>query len=216
MRTTLEKVVFVFLVVVEAVPVLAARQRPVWTEKAKVARWLVHNSDYSIASSRCSVLRPGCAFVGQPFGNVMSVSDGLGLGHSTGIVYTYLPDLDASTQDILTDPRITLTFSEKALGTCNSTAENPPCARLTIAGNLTQVPEAQTEEALRFLFSRHPEMSSWSSAHAFKPYWMSKEDITTFFFIDFYGGAVDFEVSDYLAANPVHAAEVNSLDVLWM
>jgi len=137
----------------------------------------------------------------------MSVSDGNGTEHSTGIVYTYLPGLDSATEDILADPRMTLTFSEKALG-CNTTAEDPPCARLTIAGKLTPVPEGEhSETALQYLFARHPQMKPWSMAHTFKPYWMAKEDISSFFFIDFYGGATEMSVEEYLAASPVTTPE---------
>eukprot|EP00931_Biecheleriopsis_adriatica_P090387 TRINITY_DN64386_c0_g1_i1.p1 TRINITY_DN64386_c0_g1~~TRINITY_DN64386_c0_g1_i1.p1 ORF type:complete len:209 (-),score=47.16 TRINITY_DN64386_c0_g1_i1:56-682(-) len=177
--------------------------RPSWQERAKLARWLVHNSDYAISSTKCSSVHDGCAYVGQPFGDVVSISDGNGTQDSTGIIYTYLPPEDAATQDIMADPRMTLTFTEKALG-CKTTAEDPPCARLTIAGNLTQVPAgAETDKALAYLFSRHPQMKAWSQAHNFKPYWMSKEDISSFFFIDFYGGAVGFTVDEYLKASPL-------------
>ena len=128
-----------------------------------------------------------------------SITDG-NATHSTGVVYTYLPPEDAATQDILADPRMTLTFSEKAIG-CKSTAEDPPCARLTIAGKLTPVPEGpESELALNYLFSKHPEMKGWSGAHSFKPYWMAKENISSFFFIDFYGGAKNFTVEEYLAS----------------
>merc|ERR1712007_92933 len=130
--------------------------RPPYSEHAKVARWLVHESDYAVSSTACSSVRLGCAFKGQPFGDIMSVSDGNGTEHSTGIVYTYLPGLDSASEDILADPRMTLTFSEKALG-CNTTAEDPPCARLTIAGKLTPVPEGEhSETALQYLFARRP------------------------------------------------------------
>lgn len=179
--------------------------RPPWQQKAKLARWLVHESDYAVSSTTCISKRPGCAFVGQPFGDVMSVSDGNGTQDSTGIIYTFLPAEDFATQDILADSRISLTFSEKALpGSCASTAENPPCARLTIAGRLTPVPEGpESDRALEYLFSKHPEMQAWTAAHIFKPYWMARENISTFFFIDFYGGASDFPVEEYLAASPI-------------
>lgn len=177
--------------------------RPHWWRKAHVARWLVHNSDYAVSSTTCSAKRDGCAFVGQPFGDIMSVSDGNGTAESTGIVYTYLPPEDAATQDLTADPRMSLTFSEKAIG-CKTTAEDPPCARLTIAGRLTPVPDgAESDKAMVYLLSRHPEMKAWSVAHGFKPYWMAKENISSFFFIDFYGGAVSFTVDEWLKASPL-------------
>merc|ERR1712110_1320440 len=99
--------------------------------------------------------------------------------------------MGTATQHILADPRMTFTFSEQALGnkgSCisqNITAENPPCARLTIAGKLTQVPQGpESKKALDYLFSRHPDMKGWSAAHMFKPYWMARENISSFFFID--------------------------------
>ena len=173
--------------------------RPPYFEYVKVARWLVHNSDYAVSSTSCASERLGCAFKGQPFGDIMSISDG-NASQSTGIAYTFLPPEDSATQDIIADPRMTLTFSEKAIG-CKTTAEDPPCARLTIAGKLTQVPDGpESELALSYLFSKHPQMKAWGKAHAFKPYWMAKENISSFFFIDFYGGAKEFTVEEYLAA----------------
>mmetsp|Transcript_143023 Transcript_143023/g.202310 ORF Transcript_143023/g.202310 Transcript_143023/m.202310 type:complete len:202 (-) Transcript_143023:125-730(-) len=173
--------------------------RPPFVEYVKVARWLVRNSDYAVSSTSCASERLGCAFKGQPFGDIMSIADGNDTV-STGIVYTYLPPEDAATQDILADPRMTLTFSEKAIG-CKSTAEDPPCARLTIAGKLTEVPAgAETDMALSYLFAKHPEMKGWGKAHSFKPYWMAKENISSFFLIDFYGGAKTFTVEEYLAS----------------
>mmetsp|Transcript_45235 Transcript_45235/g.80217 ORF Transcript_45235/g.80217 Transcript_45235/m.80217 type:complete len:209 (-) Transcript_45235:21-647(-) len=176
--------------------------RPPWFERAKMARWLVHESDYAVASTTCSSVRLGCSFKGQATGDIMSVSDGNGTLDSTGIIYTYLPDLEPSAQDVAAEPRMTFTFTEKAIG-CNTTAEDPPCARLSVAGKLTPVPEGPlSKQALEFLISRHPQMKAWSSAHNFKPYWMAKENISSFFMIDMYGGAKEFSVDAYLAASP--------------
>lgn len=167
-----------------------------------MARWLVHESDYAVASTTCSSVRMGCAFKGQATGDIMSISDGDGVADSTGIVYTYLPDLEPSAQDVAAEPSMTFTFSEKALG-CNTTAEDPPCARLTIAGKLTQVPEGTlSKTAEKYLFSRHPQMKDWGSAHNFKAYWMAKENISSFFMIDMYGGAEPISVEEYFAASP--------------
>ena len=64
-----------------------------------------------------------------------------------------------------------------------------------------QVPDGpESDLALSYLFSKHPQMKEWSKAHSFKPYWMAKENISSFFFIDFYGGAKEFTVEEYLAA----------------
>mmetsp|Transcript_124674 Transcript_124674/g.248869 ORF Transcript_124674/g.248869 Transcript_124674/m.248869 type:complete len:210 (-) Transcript_124674:141-770(-) len=176
--------------------------RPPWKESAKMARWLVHESDYAVASTTCSSVRMGCAFKGQATGDIMSLSDGDGVAHSTGIVYTYLPDLEDSAKDVAAEPAMTFTFSEKALG-CNTTAEDPPCGRLTIAGKLTQVPEGTlSKTAEKYLFSRHPQMKAWGGAHNFKAYWMAKENISSFFMIDMYGGAAPISIEEYFAASP--------------
>ena len=69
-----------------------------------------------------------------------------------------------------------------------------------VVGNY-QVPDGpESDLALSYLFSKHPQMKEWSKAHSFKPYWMAKENISSFFFIDFYGGAKEFTVEEYLAA----------------
>merc|ERR1719343_781542 len=106
----------------------------------------------------------------------------------------------------MANSEVSLTFTEKALadgqsgGCAGTTAENPPCGRLTIQGKLTLVPDDKKALAEKFLFSRHPEMEDWGKEHHFKPFWMDPDSITAFFLINFYGGAVDFPVKDYLAA----------------
>lgn len=176
--------------------------RPRFWQDASVARWLVHESDFAVFG----VHHNGT----EVFGNVASISDGAGYEDSTGIIYTFLPDVDANLgswiQDLRLDSRVSLTFSEKALAGGNApgcswgTGESPPCARLTITGNLTQVPEANRSTALKYLYTRHPEMRGWSAVHKFIPYWLAPEDITEFFFIDFYGGAKHFSTKAYLEA----------------
>ena len=54
--------------------------RPAYDQQAAFARWLVHESDYATVSTM---------HAGKPFGNIVSVSDGDGTEHSTGIIYTY-------------------------------------------------------------------------------------------------------------------------------
>lgn len=136
----------------------------------------------------------------------MSVSDGDGYEHSTGVIYTYLPSIDATYADLMANNNVALTFTEMALaggtsgGCANSTAESPPCGRLIISGQLTPVPAAEEATALKYLYSRHPEMERWAQTHKFIPFWMHPDSITSFFLINFYGGAVHPSVKDYLAA----------------
>jgi len=164
----------------------ALHPRPDQADKASFARWLVHESDYAVVSTLDKS--------GHPFGNIVSISDGHGTEHSTGVIYTYIPTLDETYEELQRDKRVSLTFTEMALiggqsGGCrNSTAENPPCGRVTIQGKLTQVPEARQALALRYLFARHPEMEGWSGVHKFIPYWMAPANIESFFIINFYGG----------------------------
>jgi len=177
---------------------LGLHPRPDYDQYASYARWLVHESDYAIISTH----HDGT----EVFGNVMSISDGVGTEHSTGVIYTYLPDLDATYHDLMKNDTVALTFTEMALaggtsGGCKgSTAESPPCGRLVISGRLTPVPEEGQATALRSLYSRHPEMEDWNKRHNFVAFWMQPDTISSFFLINFYGGATHPSVKDYLAA----------------
>merc|ERR1719321_2202304 len=82
--------------------------RPEWKEVASYARWLVHESDYAVVSTHSA--KPSGVF-----GNIISISDGAGYEDSTGIIYTYIPDLDATYKELMADNRVALTFSEMAL-----------------------------------------------------------------------------------------------------
>lgn len=188
------------------VPLVSARHpRPPWERRYATARWLVHESDYGVVSTACAADHEGCAFKGQPFGDILSISDGDGDDHSTGIIYTFIPDIDDSTMDLIKNPWASITFSEKAIpGGCKKgdTAEDPPCARLTVSGKMSPVPKEVVPQAEEYLFARHPQMKEWSKmkSHAFRPWWMAKDNITSMLLIDFYGGAVKLNVDKYLEA----------------
>merc|ERR1712113_328391 len=165
-----------------------------------MARWLVHESDFAVVGTHHSGSKDGM------FGNIVSISDGDGYQGSTGIIYTYLPTLDTTYQDLMLDSRVSVTLSEKPLNSGKApgcrlgTAESPPCVRLTIQGRMTPVPDVNKSVALRNLFKRHPEMAGWGGVHEFIPFWIAPDSITEFFLIPFYGGAVHFSVEDYLKA----------------
>merc|ERR1711964_441633 len=147
-------------------------------------------------------------------GASVSISDGNGYGDSDGIMYFYLPKDGMIYRDLMEDSRASLTFSEMAIanGTApgckptkfphfSTTAESPPCIRLTIIGKVTPVPLANRDTALKHLFNRHPEMKSWSGdAVEYVPFWMAPDDIDEFFLIPFYGGSVHFTSASFLAA----------------
>jgi len=179
--------------------VVATHPRPSYDQYASFARWLVHESDYAVVATHHGK-------GDDVFSNIMSISDGEGTEHSSGVIYTYLPDLDSTYTDLMADDRVSLTFTEMALdggasgGCLNSTAENPPCARLTITGRLTRVPPEQEATALKYLYARHPVMREWGAAHHFEPFWLAPANITDFFLINMFGGAQHPSVADYLAA----------------
>jgi hypothetical protein len=182
----------------------APKPRPPKDDIASVARWLLHESDYGVITTVCSdESRPGCAFPGGPFAGIGSVADGLGKNHSTGVARFLIPTIDATAQDLVHDSRCSIAFSESSLGTCATTAEDPPCSRLTLSGRLRRLnttdPEYNT--SLGYLFATHPVMKAWmdSSGHLFAPYVL---DLKSIFFIDWYGGAKNISTAEFLAAAP--------------
>eukprot|EP00448_Togula_jolla_P009198 CAMPEP_0170609258 /NCGR_PEP_ID=MMETSP0224-20130122/22026_1 /TAXON_ID=285029 /ORGANISM="Togula jolla, Strain CCCM 725" /LENGTH=232 /DNA_ID=CAMNT_0010934547 /DNA_START=77 /DNA_END=772 /DNA_ORIENTATION=+ len=176
----------------------ALHPRPQFDNYASFARWLVHESDYAVVSTH----HKGS----EVFGNIISIADGNGYEDSTGVILTYLPDLDVTFMDLAVDSRVALTFSEMALGDgrsggcVNSTAETPPCGRVTITGRMTLVPESHKALALKYLFARHPIMKSWGEQHNFQPFWIAKENMTDLFVIDMYGGGQHPSAESYFAA----------------
>lgn len=185
--------------------VSALHPRPLWSNTASFARWLVHESDYAVVSAHHA------SDIGV-FGHIASISDGEGYEKSTGVIYTYLASLGSTYADVAADSRVTLTFSEMALaggnsgGCANSTAMNPPCGRVVLSGHLTRVPASNETEALECLFDRHPEMRSWPAGHGFSPFWLAPENITDVWVIDMYGGAQHPTVEEYFNA-PWHGSE---------
>jgi rubredoxin len=166
---------------------------------ASFARWLIHESDFGVVAHH----HDGPA----PFAGIVSTADGVGSEDSTGVIYTYIPSLDVTYQDLLKNPNVTITWSEMALangtsgGCMDTTAENPPCGRVSVTGQLTPVPDDKLDEAKKILFATHPIMEEWDAAHMFKPFWVDPASITDFFVINMFGGAIKFTTEQYLAAD---------------
>lgn len=88
--------------------------------------------------------------------NVVSYADGP-RGNSTGRLLFYLTTLDATAYDAQANASAMLTVSEAQLpGSCRGLdAEDPPCAKISILGELHRVPASEEGAArVRFLRSR--------------------------------------------------------------
>jgi len=186
--------------------------RPYWTDFVRLARWLVYRSDFGAGGTLCgSARRSGrsaCEQIGDPFGNVFSVSDG-NQSYSSGTIYVYQVNRGPTALDLAANPTVSVTFSEKALnddnGPCKGhMADHPPCARLTIAGKMTKVPAEREAEARSFLFARHPWMKTrrdWSA------YWIDPRSMSFFFVFNYWPGQ-NFTVQEWYAADPLVGAAV--------
>jgi len=177
---------------------LALSPRPSPDAAASYARWLVHESDYGTVFTHHN---------GRDiFGNIISSCDGQGNDESTGIVYTYLPDLDATAHDLAADTRVSVTFTEKALAgnACNATAQDPSCGTVTMSGTLAKVPAANASAAEQWFKKCHPQGYIWGVTHSFKPYWMDPSFIELIS-VTGPGGVVQPSVAEYLRA-PWHGA----------
>jgi len=173
---------------------------PHFWDKAGSARWLVHNLDYGVLSTFSASLN------GTAFGNPQSFADGPH-DNSTGKLFFYASDLDASMQDIAVDPRCSLTLSLQMLDDyCTKEwapisgqidPEDPRCTRLTIMGKLRNVTDAEAPFAKNSLFERHPGMKSWPASHDFH---IVTLDIEELWLINMFGGASIIKPEDYFKA----------------
>ena len=165
-------------------------------DKAATARWLVHNTNWCSVSTINSRYE---TFKGMPFGNIASFSDGT-KNNSTGTIYMLHSNLDATMIDIKVNPTVCLSISEMQTGYCERQsidAEDPRCARLSITGQLVQIPNENVDEvqvAKAALFDKHPAMKDWySSGHNSEPsghdFNLWKLQIEQIWLVDYYGGA---------------------------
>lgn len=171
---------------------------PPWNHTAARARWLVYHSLWS------SVGTISIRLGGLPWGNVRSVTDGVGKT-STGLPVLYLPSDDPSGQDIERDSHATISMSEAALtermdpakGSCGGMdPEDPTCARITLSGRLRAVSDpAKISSAKESMRVRHP-LAPWLANVSY--YTIDLENID---FLDFYGGPANLSVTQYLAVS---------------
>lgn len=168
--------------------------RPPWDEPTLMARWLVHASDWATIGTISDDKNSNV------FGRVEDLSDGPE-GMSTGRLLFYLANT-LITRDIVVHENVTVVLSEAAFtGHCTNSggAEMPTCAQVAISGAMRQVPENQSEEAQELVFARFPSMKDWPSDHAFQVY---EVHIHTIRLLDYFGGPVYVDPSDYFAVPP--------------
>lgn len=80
---------------------------PDHTEYAKMARWLVHNMEWTSMGTISTL--PYLS--GYPMVNVIAMADSVKDAPSTGVVYFYLTMLDFTAQDLAKSNRLTALFS---------------------------------------------------------------------------------------------------------
>ncbi|PSC73110.1 CREG1 [Micractinium conductrix] len=177
--------------------------RPPYTEYARVARWLVHQTTWGEVSTTSRHLG------GMAFGHVVSHADGP-CDQPTGRLLFYLTSMDATAQDLQANSSASLALSEGQLaGACTGVdPEDPTCAKLSISGRLEPVPEEGQQEAQALLFPRHPHMRDWPSGHAFRVYELH---ISTLRLLDWYGGPHDLSPEQYFAADLLEPATAEAM-----
>ena len=173
---------------------------PLFPNKAKAARKMVHDANWGVLS----MLRKDHK---GPFAYVKSVSDGPA-NVSTGRLWFFLNTEDSMMHDVKTNNNVSFTISqamidaELATAACHDKiAEEPTCGRITFSGKLIALTSAtEIAGAEKALFARHPSMSQWKLHGKFHPFELVISDI---FFLNFYGGARPLSVRDYFAASPI-------------
>ena len=180
---------------------------PHWYQKAKRARWIVHNALWSTVTTTSSRPRENAESTDTPgsFGNVRSITDGADWKVSTGKPVFYLPDVDPTARDIAEDNYIVLTTSEASLAervnkdgqVCGGhDAGSPVCAQVALYGKA--VPTKKLRSALQWFKASHP-LAPWlakGGSHMQGTYYTI--ELEKVVILDFYGGPTEVDVDEYL------------------
>eukprot|EP01064_Diplonema_japonicum_P006028 TRINITY_DN139_c0_g1_i1.p2 TRINITY_DN139_c0_g1~~TRINITY_DN139_c0_g1_i1.p2 ORF type:complete len:210 (+),score=61.37 TRINITY_DN139_c0_g1_i1:45-632(+) len=172
--------------------------RPPFTHKADFARWLVHESNWTILATS------SIAYDSVAYPNLLAVSDGTSWTDCSGKLYLYFTELSTIWRDIQKRNNVTLGFYEVGEKDVYCTPgatydpEDPNCAKVHFVGSLdiiSNVTAGPIPE--KYLFWRHPAMANWPKDHN----WMTATlDIQKIDILDFYGNIQPLALSDYWAA----------------
>lgn len=168
---------------------------PPHTDYAKMARWLVHNSEW-MATGTISTLPQ---IQGFPMVNVIAMADSDKNAKSTGVIYFYLVMLDFTAQDLSKNNQMTALFSQDQSLYCTNHGVDPmepTCARIMMSGEALRVQKGTDEYdfANKAMVSHHPATAHWIDAHDF---FLCKMNISQIVVLDWYGGPHFVSIDDY-------------------
>lgn len=168
---------------------------PAHTDYAKMARWLVHNVEWTAMGTISSYP----ALTGFPMVNVIAIADSEKGAKSTGNIYFYLTMLDFTAQDLSKNNKLTTLFSMDQTLYCSDRKIDPMepiCARVMMSGEALRV-EKESEEfkfATKAMLSHHPASATWLDTHSF---FLCKLNISSICVLDWYGGPHFVSIDDY-------------------
>ncbi|XP_031635509.1 protein CREG1-like [Contarinia nasturtii] len=173
--------------------------RPPYNDYAKMARYLVHKSNWTSMGTISSL----STIHGFPMVNVISIADSANGAPSTGRIYLLLTDLDFTGQDLAHNNKLTAMFTEDQDLACtlnNTDTMEPTCGRVIFTGKIQRLTPGtqQYNEAEAFYTDRHPASLHWRKTHSFYFCTLNIEHIAV---LDFYGGAHYVSIDDYYNAN---------------
>lgn len=182
--------------------------RPPYDEYAKVARYLVHKSNWTSMGTISSL----STIHGFPMVNVISIADSALDAPSTGHIYFMLTDLDFTGQDLAINNKLTALFTEDQDLSCTTNHTDtmePTCARVIFVGKVNKLMpnDIEYKQANESFTDRHPASINWRQTHAF---YLCKFDIEHIAVLDFYGGPHYVTIDDYYNAN--YDSVVNDID----
>lgn len=147
---------------------LSSDDPPPHTDYARMARWLVHNVEWTAMGTIST--RP--AIAGFPMVNVIAFADSEKAEKSTGNIYFYLTMLDFTAQDLSKNNQLTTLFTMDQSLYCskrNIDPMEPTCARAMISGEALRIPKDSDEHkfATSAMVSHHPASINWLDTHDF-------------------------------------------------
>jgi len=177
---------------------LSSSDPPPHTDYAKMARWLVHNVEWT-AMGTISTLP---AISGFPMVNVIAFADSEKEEKSTGNIYFYLTMLDFTAQDLSKKNQLTTLFTMDQSLYCTKRKIDPmepTCARAMISGEALRIPKDSDEYefATAAMLSHHPASARWLDTHEF---FLCKLNISSICLLDWYGGPHYIKPEDYFKA----------------